>query len=178
MKKLALVGLAGALAAVGIAAPSVAGGNKYAIGSDTRDCGGGDSVTLNGPLHLWPPNHKFVSEPVTALDGTAGAEETLVITPTSEDVAGGDGGTQHDPDTNASSEDGTIVGTDNGADGKTAALELRSERSGKGTGRVYTIAWKATFDNGTKTCQSGADGQTPFEIDVPHDMGGGADWKN
>jgi hypothetical protein len=179
LQKAGLVGLAAALAAVGIAAPSIAGGNKFDSELSTRECKDMmgatlGTVVLDGPLKLWPPNHKFVAEPVTATDSSGGTE-SLVITPTVTDAVGGDGGSNHDPDTNAMGEDGTIVGADNGAGGVTAAVELRAERSGKGDGRTYVIAWTAMFDD--KTCSSGDEGQTPFVIEVPHDMRGGADWK-
>jgi hypothetical protein len=173
VKKLGVVGVAAALAAVGIAAPSIAGGNKYASVTDSRDCGDGDTVALNGPLKLWPPNHKFVSEPVTATDADGAGATEIVLTPVVTDAAGGDGGSNHDPDTNAAGEDGTIVGSGDGA--ATAAMELRAERSGKGDGRTYTINWTAVFDD--KECSSSDEDQDPFVVTVPHDMRGGADWK-
>ena len=174
MKKLALVGLAGALAAVGIAAPSIAGGNKYDPVATERACGDNDVVRLDGPLKLWPPNHKFVPEPVTA-DGSDNTEGvSIMLTPSYDEVAAqGDGGSQHDPDWNPSADQVKINGTGTA----TAQLELRAERAGTGNGRVYTINWTATFDNGSKTCTSKDAGQSPFEVEVPHDMGGGADWK-
>ena len=184
MKKLALVGAAAAVAAMGIAAPGVAGPgdnqNKYEDGSASRACGDGDTVTLTGPLKLWPPNHKFVDETVVATEGAdvdPADDVLLTIRPRVDDIAGGDGGAQHDPDTNAS-EDGTIVGSGTGS--ATAAIALRAERSGKGEGRDYVLNWVATFDNGSKTCSSdeaSSDPQKqPFVISVPHDMRGGADW--
>lgn len=173
--KAGLVGLAAALAAVGLAAPGLAGGNKYASVTDTRDCGNGDLVALNGPLTLWPPNHKFVDEPVTATDAS-GDTVTLTLTPALTDAVGGDGGLQHDPDWQLA--DGTTGEsfTASGTPSATAALQLRAERSGKGEGRTYTINWTATFDNGTKPCTSNDSGQAPFTITVPHDMRGGADF--
>ncbi|MDP3710902.1 MAG: hypothetical protein Q8R60_00270 [Mycobacteriales bacterium] len=174
LQKAGLVGLAAALAAVGIAAPSIAGGNKYTAVSDSRDCGDGDTVVLNGPLKLWPPNHKFVDEPVTATDADGAGPVELTLMPDVQDASGGDGGSNHDPDFNATSEDGeTLVATGDGS--ATAGLQLRAERSGKGDGRTYVINWTAMFDD--KTCSSGDEGQTPFVIEVPHDMRGGADWK-
>ncbi|MPY85111.1 MAG: hypothetical protein GEV00_17720 [Actinophytocola sp.] len=58
----------------------------------------------------------------------------------------------------------------------TVPVQLRSERSGKGEGRTYTINWAAEFDNGSKSCTSMEAGQAPFTIVVPHDMRGGRDW--
>ncbi|MDQ1694779.1 MAG: hypothetical protein QOJ03_132 [Frankiaceae bacterium] len=170
-----VVGVAALALATGIALPTMAGsGNKYASTESVRDCGSGDTVTLVGPLKLWPPNHKFVDEPVTARDGDGTSNVTISVYPTITDAEGGDGGPQHDPDANASQ---SAPLTDSGAGSATAALQLRAERSGKGEGRTYDINWTATFDNGSKTCASGTGGQTPFTVTVPHDMRGGADWK-
>jgi hypothetical protein len=175
LKKLALVGLAGALAAVGIAAPSIAGGNKYAAQSDPRDCGDGDSVVLNGPLKLWPPNHKMIDEPVTATDADGSGPVTLTLRPLVTDAAGGDGGSAHDPDFNPATEgDETLVATDENNDGvAVAGLQLRAERSGKGEGRTYTVHFTADF--GDKECTSEDGSLPPFTITVPHDMGAGND---
>lgn len=170
-----LVGLAAALAAVGIAAPSLAGGNKYAATESVRDCGDGDTVVLDGPLKLWPPNHKFVDEPITATDADASGPVELTITPVVTDAAGGDGGSNHDPDFSSTSSDGTSFVSSDTDGSTTSAFALRAERSGKGDGRTYTINWTAVYDD--KTCSSDDDGQTPFVVTVPHDMRGGADWK-
>lgn len=177
------VSLLGALA---VALPGTAGGNKGAPTASTRYCADGDSsapdstgtkdtVTLNGPLKLWPPNHKFVDEPVTAQDDDNAGGVSLTLTPQLADATGGDGGANHDPDWNSTSADGkTFTASD--TDGSvTAAFQLRAERSGKGEGRTYTIAWTATFDG--QQCSSSDAGQTPFVITVPHDMRGGANWK-
>ena len=50
------------------------------------------------------------------------------------------------------------------ADGSdvTTSHDLRSERSGRGDGRTYTITAIATFD--------GDECSTMFEVEVPHDM--------
>jgi hypothetical protein len=176
-RKAGIAGLTGLVAALGVAVPSFAGGNKYASVTDTRDCGSGDTVALNGPLTLWPPNHKFVPEPVTATDGDPTSQVSLTITPTLTDAVGGDGGAQHDPDWQLADGSSGDSFTSMGTGSTTSALQLRAERSGKGDGRTYTINWKATFDNGTKSCSSSDSGQSPFVITVPHDMRGGAGWK-
>jgi hypothetical protein len=170
-----LVGVAALALASGVALPTMAGsGNKYDAVTSTADCGGGDTVALVGPLKLWPPNHKFVDEPVTATDSDSTQGVTISVYPTVTDAAGGDGGPQHDPDANASEE---APLTDSGTGSATAALQLRAERSGKGDGRTYAINWTATFDNGSKTCSSNDSDQDPFYVTTPHDMRGGADGK-
>ena len=176
VKKAGLVGLTGLVVALGVAVPGFAGGNKYQAVTDPRDCGDGDFVNLNGPLKLWPPNHKFVPEPVTAIDSDSSSSVSLTITPALTDAAGGDGGAQHDPDWQLADGSTGDSFTSTGTGSATAELQLRAERSGKGEGRTYTINWTATFDNGSKTCTSNDSGQTPFTITVPHDMRGGASW--
>lgn len=173
------------MAAVGgIAIPTLgASGNKYDASTTQFTCSDAvgiddGTVTLVGPLKLWPPNHKMIDEPVTAQRGTKpGSSVTLTLTPVITDAAGGDGGPQHDPDFNATSSDGkTLVATDSNSPGTaTAALQLRAERSGKGDGRTYTINWNVDWGNGD-SCSSNDSGQAPFIITVPHDMRGGADF--
>lgn len=179
-----LVGVAGLALATGVALPSLGdSGNKFASDTFNRHCDtdtptndSGDLVTLVGPDQLWPPNHKFVQEPVTATSGTSGDEVTITLTPTITDATGGDGGPQNDPDFNTDPGSDTQLSA-NGTGSATAALELRAERSGKGEGRTYTINWTATF--GTRSCSSDPNGDQdhqPFTITVPHDMRGGASW--
>lgn len=157
----AIVGV-GVIAALGVSLPGFAGGNKYAAVSDSRDCGDGDVVNWVGPIKLWPPNHKFVAETVTAVAGDDTEQVTLTLAPTVTDAAGGDGGPNHDPD--YTPEDPAATGTGSAS----VDLNLRAERSGRGDGRTYTIDWVAEFSD--KTCTSGDEGQTPFVVTVPHDM--------
>lgn len=156
----AMLGI-GFVAALGVAVPGFAGGNKYASVSDSRDCDGG-VVNWVGPIKLWPPNHKFVGETVTAVADNPNDQVSLTLTPTVDDAAGGDGGVQHDPD--YTPEDPAATGTGTAS----VDLSLRAERSGKGDGRTYTIDWVAEF--GSKTCSSSDSDQTPFFVTVPHDM--------
>jgi hypothetical protein len=48
-------------------------------------------------------------------------------------------------------------------------MALRSERSGKGEGRTYTLDAVATYDV-VRTCEM------QVVVAVPHDMRGGANW--
>jgi hypothetical protein len=161
----------GFTAALGVAAPGFAGGNKYASVSDSQVCTGmdgkADHVNFVGPDTLWPPNHKFVDESVTALADTASENVSITVTPVVTDAVGGDGGAQHDPDYTPGGSPSAM-----GAGSATVDYALRSERSGRGDGRTYTITWKASFDNGANTCSSddGKEGHHPFVVTVPHDM--------
>ena len=160
----AIVGV-GVVAALGASVPGFAGGNKYDAINDSRDCGDGDAVNWVGPIKLWPPNHKFVPVSITSDGGTDGENVSITVTPVVTDAVGGDGGPNHDPDYTPGGSP-----TASGTDTATVDLALRSERSGRGDGRIYTINWVATFDNGAKTCDSDDEGQSPFVVDVPHDM--------
>lgn len=160
VKSLALA--TGFTAALAVAAPGFAGGNKYDSHTLTRACGDGDTVVWNGANTLWPPNHKMVPVSVSANGGKSTEMVSITVTPTVDDVSGGDGGPQHDPDYTP----GDL--TANGTGTATEHFELRAERSGQGTGRTYTINWSATFDG--KKCASSDQGQTPFSVYVPHDM--------
>ena len=144
--------------------------NKYESTTLSRDCGEGDVVTYDGPEKMWPPNHKMQDVSVTATDGTSTNTVEVGAFPDMTDTAGGDGGPNHDPDWTP----GDLAGTGTGS--ASVDFQLRSERSGKGDGRTYTIDWEAVFDNGDKTCTSMDAGQTPFTVVVPHDMRGGRDW--
>ena len=149
--------------------------NKYPSTTVTMDCGGGDTVTYTGPLKMWPPNHKLQDVSVIATDGgdDNGSDQTnLTATITLTDASGGDGGPNHDPDYTP----GELA--DSGDPSAEVPFFLRSERSGKGDGRTYTINWAATFDGGSKECSSeDGGGRTSFVVTVPHDMRGGANWK-
>lgn len=168
----ATLGLVGAFVVVG---PGIAGNdelrNKYQSAETVHDCGDDSTITYNGPLKMWPPNHKLQDVSITAVDGDAEPatdETSLTVTFEVLDAVGGDGGPTHDPDVVFPS---GLVATDSGS--ATVPLQLRSERSGKGEGRTYEITATAAFDNGLPT---GSCSRT-FLITVPHDMRGGADWK-
>lgn len=179
---------AAAIAVAGLAVPALASNNgttKDSYGTQAKTCsgtGGDNVVALTGPEVLFPPNHKFVDESATATNAnTALGNATLMLTPSTEDIAGGDGGPQHNPDYLPG--DSGFSNTGNPA---VVPFHLRAERSGKGDGRTYVINWYAQFNDGT-TCGSmpmplpgGAASlppqqqMPPFTITVPHDQGVGA----
>lgn len=101
---------------------------------------------------LWPPNHKLVSISIDGVTDPDGDPITLSITGITQDepVNGlGDGDT---------SPDGFGVGTDQ--------AQIRSERSGKGNGRVYAIAFMADDGKGGVCTDQ-------VTVGVPHDKGKG-----
>jgi hypothetical protein len=98
------------------------------------------SVTVS-PNTLWPPNHKYVTvnATVTVTDNAdPGATFTLVsVTSNEPDNGEDDGDTVNDI---------VIVDSD--------TFKLRAERSGTGTGRIYTITYQATDACGNVTVAS------------------------
>lgn len=140
--------------------------NKYPDGQQSaEDCTlDGDELTYYGPTKMWPPNHKLQDILFVATNSTGGPVD-IAVTPHVTDVAGGDGGVQHDPDVVYSGESPAAAGTGE----VELPMALRSERSGKGEGRTYTLDAVATFDM-VRSCSM------QVVVAVPHDMRGGADW--
>jgi hypothetical protein len=102
------------------------------------------------PNTLWPPNHKFVSVRVnvSAYDRCSAVQCRIVGVTSNEPVNGlGDGNT---------APDWRITGR--------LTVDLRAERSGTGTGRVYTIYVECKDAAGNKTVKS-------VRVFVPHDQG-------
>ena len=101
------------------------------------------------PEILWPPNHKLVTinAQITVLPDVCNPDPTITlvsITSNEPDNGTGDGNTVND-----------IQGADLGTDDR--EFELRSERSGRGSGRVYTITYEAEDTTNVVT------------VTVPHD---------
>ncbi|GEM_PF-6229553 len=95
------------------------------------------SITAS-PAVLWPCNHQMetINISVTVSDNCGTPEVTLVSIESNEpDNGAGDGDTPDD-----------ILLADEGTDD--VSFQLRAERSGTGSGRVYTITYRATDANG------------------------------
>jgi FG-GAP-like repeat len=96
------------------------------------------------PSTLWPPNHGMVPVHLvlTASDRCTPAPGVMLVSATSSE-----------PDDAAGNDDGATTGDIQGADLGTADsdLLLRSERNGKGPGRVYTLTYRATDAAGNAT---------------------------
>jgi hypothetical protein len=101
---------------------------------------------------LWPPNHKMVTvnANVQAGDGISGIDGIILSSISSNEADHGlDGGDQSND----------IQDADLGTFDR--SFMLRAERSGTGTGRVYTIAYTATDKAGNQTSGSAT-------VFVPH----------
>ncbi|HVG92656.1 MAG TPA: hypothetical protein VNB54_14270 [Alphaproteobacteria bacterium] len=100
---------------------------------------------------LWPPNHKLVTvATVTASEAVGGLQ------PGSFTVAGS---SNEPPDDSSNPQ---IVITPNGSGG--FVVQLRAERLGTGTGRIYTVTAAATNSTGFTTTST-------VTCTVPHDQG-------
>lgn len=109
-------------------------------------------VSLDKDL-LWPPNHKMVTVTATVYAKDAVSQIDHVILASAEsnepDDGLGDGDTPND-----------IQGADIGTLDHT--VMLRAERSGNGSGRVYTLVYKAVD-------QAGNISEVPVKVVVPRD---------
>lgn len=192
---------AGAALSLALAAPALAGkddhkNNKRFAGEDVAiaDCNdsGGEKVgeiITDGDATLWPPNHKYAPYDITAQD-TEGTDATHVwstlthdeyVTSTLPDQdeapEGSDQGDNQDEMNGSGNtlEDGRpFYDDDDNADGTAETHhEIRAERSGRGDGRTYTFRVWADFDDDDQ-----ADCRGDFTVEVPHDLGQGAEHKN
>ncbi|HYU98012.1 MAG TPA: choice-of-anchor Q domain-containing protein, partial [Pyrinomonadaceae bacterium] len=97
------------------------------------------TITLNGNVvTLWPPNHRYETVEISDLvsgasdncDAGVGLSSVSISQVTSDEVqnGNGDGNTLND----------IVIASD------CKSVQLRSERSGNGNGRVYTITFKVS----------------------------------
>lgn len=137
--------------------PTAATGG-YAVSAGARLTSDGDTVppTITGvaasPNTLWPPNHKMV--PVTvavSASDNSGTKPSCKITSVASnepDNGLGDGDTAPDWEIT-----GDLI------------VNLRAERSGNGSGRVYSITTQCTDTSGNKSEPKSV------TVTVPHDQG-------
>ena len=115
------------------------------------------AVTLD-PAMIWPPNHKMVdvwaSVRVADKCMTDVSDLSVVLmSVTSNEPDNGIGDGNHEPD---------IMGAEIGTEDY--SFQVRAERAGPGSGRVYTATYKVIDPQGNEADASG-------EAVVPHDQG-------
>ncbi len=106
------------------------------------------------PTSLWPPNHKMktINAILNIQDCDPNPVVELVSVTSNEPVNGtGDGDTA--PDIGSAS-----LGTDD------RSLQVRAERAGTGSGRIYTFVYRVTDASGNAT-------EATATVAVPHDRG-------
>lgn len=136
-----------------------------------EDCDGG-TVTYDGPEWMWPPNHKYRDLTVTAQADDSSDNVELATEGTHDEYADPD---SHTDEMNGSGNTGDDISPFADADSGTGTAQtqhsVRSERSGRGDGRTYTLTYEAQFGDG-EPCVG------EFTLEVPHDMGNGAQNKH
>lgn len=134
-------------------------------------CESGDEIIFNGDLKMWPPNHKYQDLDVTAHDADEDGDEITLMTRITHDEyvedflpedENSEPGEEEVGAGNTSNDASPFFAMDSGQDEVTNEHDVRSERSGRGDGRTYTILADATFD--------GEECSTEFTVEVPHDM--------
>jgi hypothetical protein len=151
-----------------------------------NDCGDGNNVTIFGDPKMWPPNHKYQDYIITATDADGGTitlgtrashDEYVIVVPSDApqedpsepddqdpaDEEQGAGNTFDDAAPFYTFDSETETG-DSGASWNEGAHQLRSERSARGDGRTYTLAFWAQFDDNMEGCTG------RVTVEVPHDM--------
>lgn len=136
-----------------------------AVDGSTNSASAGQLVTIQdttpptltvslSPAVLWPPNHKLVPivATIVATDVCDGAPTVRLLSITSNEPDNGLG----DGDTT-----GDIQGAAFGTDDR--QFLLRAERSGRGTGRIYTVTYEARDASNNVTVKQAV-------VSVPHDM--------
>jgi hypothetical protein len=117
-------------------------------------------VTLGlNPNVLWPPNHKMVdiSATITIVDACDPNPTVKLVSIVSNEPANGKGDGNTSPD---------IAGASYGTDDR--SFQLRAERSGPGSGRVYTVTYEGDDASGNSSQQGAA-------VVVPHSYAGMSD---
>jgi hypothetical protein len=103
------------------------------------------------PSSIWPPNHKMVPVTLTAtvFDICDASPSCQVISITSNEPVNGRGDGNTSPDWRIIDD---------------LLVELRAERSGGGSGRIYAVTVRCTDDSGNSSTRS-------VQVPVAHDQG-------
>lgn len=143
------------------------GGKRETYGTQSLTCSDGNTVVYDGPLEMWPPNHKYRNLTVTATDNESSNTVTLTTTGTHDEYLQDGSEINGSGNTDGDFLDVTPGGMDSGQGSATTQHKIRGERSGRGDGRTYTIHALAAFSDGEQ-CEG------DFTSTVPHDQGKGS----
>ena len=109
-------------------------------------------VTVD-PANSWPPNHSLVNVHATVEVEDCSPVTIVLESVTSNEPDDGIGDGSHEPD---------VVGAD--LETEDYDFQVRSERSGTGEGRIYTVVYRVTDAGGLESWASAT-------VQVPHDQG-------
>jgi hypothetical protein len=149
---------------------SASSGEGGGMMGDDMD-GDGDTISITGPQVLWPPNHKYVYETITATDVDGVSETADLMDGTTLATMASSNQPEFGMGSGHTANDTVVLQANNGSETATQQVKLRAERDGVDptkAGRTYTIKATAMFDGSTistEVCHAS------FTVTVPHDMG-------
>ena len=149
-------------------------GPKSVNGTATADCVDAlgqkqGTFTYDGPLSVWPPNHKYVTATITlteAADADPFDDVTVAATGSHDQIL--EDGSEMNGSGNTDPATDVVPGAPGAGTGQASTtVRFRAERSGRDkTGRTYTFTATGTTDSGLSECQP-----VDFTAVVPHDQG-------
>jgi len=160
-----------AVAALGLGTFAIPALSGAAPGAPQGGTGGpvtcGKGTITWTPNNLWPPNHKLQTVTVTYVGDNDGDMATATITGWSDNETTGGVELNGSGQPDAAGQGPDVVpgapgmGSDSGPVKTTA--QVRAERSGRGTGRVYSLTVSCTETDGDS-------GTATATVTVPHDQ--------
>ena len=116
--------------------------NSATVSTAVMDTTPPQLILSASPSVIWPPNHKFVPVTITVTTSDVCDDHPTIrlVSITSSEAVDARGSGNTSPDVQ-----GAAFGTDD------RQFQLRAERSGQGSGRVYTITYEAKDGSGNAT---------------------------
>ena len=185
MKARLLLATVAALALIvvaGTGGANATGANPPKSGTVTKDCINSltglkeGTITYDGPLVVWPPNHKYVTATISVTDDDAEpvTDQAMVAVTGTHDQILDDGSEMTGSGNTDPATDVKPGPPGTGTPTAMTTVDFRAERSGhKWTdggdawrGRTYTFTVMGSTDNNTSMCNP-----VTFTAVVPHDQG-------
>jgi hypothetical protein len=132
------------------------------------------TFTWSGPTASWPPNHKDKAATITLTDSDEEpvTDHVLLAVAATHDEILADG-TEMNGTGNTNPATDATGGEDTGSGSASVPVTWRSERSGRGDGRVYTFTATGTTDGPAEGLPSlSTCNPVTFTVAVPHDQSG------